>query len=75
MVGSDGGMLFGGGLMWVFWLLLITVVAVIVKTLIGGTSGAGTADKESPLDVLKQRYARGEIDEQEFERRRGELEK
>ena len=75
MMGSDGGMLFGGGLMWVFWLLLIVFVAVIVKALIGSTPGAGTAGKESPLDVLKQRYARGEIDEQEFERHRRELEK
>lgn len=74
-MGSDGGMIFGGGFMWVFWLLLIVLAAVIVKALIGGPSRSGPSGKETPIEILERRYASGEIDEQEFERRRQELEK
>jgi putative membrane protein len=75
MMGSGGGMGFGGEFMWVFWLLLIVFFAVIVKAMIGGPSGPDKSGEDTPKVILKQRYARGEIDEQEFERRLRELEK
>jgi putative membrane protein len=64
--------------MWLYWLLLIAIVVVVV-VLIGRAVGSRTAPppapRESALDILKSRYARGEIGEEEFERRRHELEK
>lgn len=74
MMDGDGGMFFGGGFMWVFWALLIVFVVIIVKDLIRSASGADTSGEETPMNIFKRRYARGEIDEQEFERRRRELE-
>jgi len=76
MFGTDSSMGFGMGLgMWIFWILLIVIVIALVKMFAGRVSGSTTASRESPLEILKGRYARGEIDEEEFERRRKELEK
>ncbi len=44
-----------------FWLLVIAGVVLIVQWLFG-------RKKESALDILKQRYVRGEIDKADFER-------
>ncbi len=64
-----------GGYMWLFWIFLIAVVVVLVKAFSTRPGTDTGARQESPLEVLKARYARGEIDEEEFHRRRGELEK
>ncbi len=69
-------MWFGGGFMWIFWIFLIVILVWVVKVVSGSssnTSGDNSSD-ESPLEILKKRYARGEIDEQEYERKRRELE-
>ncbi len=68
-----GGMGFGGAGMLVFWLLLIAIVAIGLRWLVPGrTPRAGPED--TPLDILKRRYARGEIDQDEFERAKRALE-
>jgi len=72
---NDGGsMFFGGGYMWIIWSLLIAVVIVAIKTSMSNGPANNINIEESPLEILKKRYARGEIDEQEYERRRNELE-
>jgi len=74
MFGSDSGWGFGMGLgMWVFWIVLIVIIVALVKVISPG-AGSAPSDK-SPMEILKTRYARGEIDEEEFNRRRSELEK
>ncbi len=63
---------FGGGFMWLFWILLIVVVVWAVKAATGG--GNNYSEKErSALDILKERYAKGEIDQEEFEQKRKDL--
>jgi putative membrane protein len=73
MFGHDGWMWFGGGFMWLFWILLIVIVVWAVKAASSGGSSSSPRE-ESPMEILKKRYARGEIDDEEFERRRKELE-
>ena len=68
-----GSMFFGGGLMWILWIILIVVLVYVLKD-IGGSRGRRSADDEA-LEILRQRYARGEIDEQEYEQRKRELQK
>ena len=73
MMGDEGHLFYGGGFMWVFWVLIIVGIFFIFQNMTKGNSG-GLSDKETPMEILKKRYARGEIDEKEFERRRKELE-
>lgn len=76
-----GGM-FGGGfgdfgmlLMLVFWVLIIGGVVLLVKWLVdqGRQGGAPASGRESALDVLRNRYARGEIDREEFQAKKRDL--
>lgn len=68
MINGHGGWMVGGlGLLHdLFWILIIVGVVLIVQWL----SGRG---KESALDILKQRYARGEIDKAAFERMKKDI--
>lgn len=74
MYGYGEGGWMGGG-MWLVWILLIVVVVVLIKALTGSKSDSSVEGHESPMDILKLRYARGEISEEEFHRRRLELER
>ncbi len=58
--------------MIVFWALVILGIAYLVKALTG--RGAAPLKEETPLDILKKRYAKGEIDAEEFAKRKKDLE-
>ena len=73
MMGDEGHLFYGGGFMWILWILIIVGIFFIFQNMTKGNS-SGSPDKETAMDILKKRYARGEIDEEEFERRRKELE-
>ena len=73
-MGSDVTMGFGGGFMWIFLIVLIIFILWGIKAFNGNVSNNDNSIKDSPLEILKKRYARGEIDEQEFIRKRKELE-
>jgi putative membrane protein len=63
------GMGFGWGLMLVFWVLVILSIIAIIRWL-SGNSGART---KTALEILQERYARGEIDREEYERIKRDL--
>ncbi|MBI1425122.1 MAG: SHOCT domain-containing protein [Gammaproteobacteria bacterium] len=68
----SGGMFFGGGvLMWIFWLVLLVVVVYVLKDLF--SLKARNPSTDEAMEILKQRFARGEIDESEFEQRKKQL--
>lgn len=72
MFGSGFGA-FGMLVMLVFWVLIIAGLVLLVKWLVEQTRGGSASAGESALEILKKRYARGEIDEDEFEARRRNL--
>ncbi len=58
-----------GLMMLLFWGLVIVALILLVRWLwTQGQVRAGAPSVETPLDVLKRRYARGEITKEEFER-------
>ncbi len=67
-----GGMIFGPIMMIVFIAVAVVVVVLLVRWL--GGPGHGVAlhgpPGKTPLDILKERFAKGEIDKKEFEERR-----
>ncbi len=75
MMWSGGwyGMFFGPLMMIVIIALAVVVVVLLVRWLGGfGQSAAmpsHVAPGKLPLDILKERFARGEIDKEEFEER------
>jgi len=63
---------FGGGFMWIFWIMLIFAIFWGAKALT--SNGKNTSGKQnSAIDILKDRYAKGEIDKEEFEQKRKDL--
>jgi len=55
-----------------FWILVILGAIVLVRWLLEKdkrTSDSG----ENPLEILKRRYAKGEIDREEFEQKKRDL--
>lgn len=64
-----GGWMMGG--MWplsfLFWILIIAGVVLIVRWLTACDGQGKISPAESPLDILKTRYAKGEIDKETFE--------
>jgi len=62
------GMIFGPLLMILVLAAVIAAAALLVRWL-GGPSQA-TAVGRMPIEILKERFARGEIDKDEFEERR-----
>ncbi|MEE8418611.1 MAG: SHOCT domain-containing protein [Dehalococcoidales bacterium] len=53
-----------------FWGGLIALVVWGVKKLTGRN---GSSSRQAPLDIAKERYAKGEISEEEFQRLKKDL--
>jgi putative membrane protein len=66
------GMMFLGPLMMILFIAAIVVLVVLGVRWLGGSRLGGTPgpSPNKPLDILKERFARGEIDKDEFELRR-----
>jgi len=69
MWGNQG---FMGGFMWIFWIAIIVGIFFLVKWIVM-QSRPGEQKGENPLEILKKRYARGEIDKEEFEQKKKDL--
>jgi len=66
------GMGYFGPVMMIFWLAVIIALAVFLVRWLGGSST--TRDRSDAMDVLRQRFANGDIDAAEFEDRKRKLE-
>lgn len=57
--------------MAIFWVLVIAGVILVIRWLMGQSRPHGTAaQRRTALDILDERYAKGEISDEEYERRK-----
>jgi putative membrane protein len=64
---------YGGMFMWIIFLIII---GLLIYFIVQGqkTKGPTPTQNESHLDILKKRYAKGEITKEEYERIKKDLE-
>lgn len=72
MMGDNIGMGLGGAFMWLFGIFLVIVIVWAVKA-ITEKSNSPPERQKSALDIPKERYAKSEVDQQEFEQIRKDL--
>lgn len=69
----------GGGMgfvMIIFWIVLIGAFILLISGAVNGIRGSQKTienDSPKPLEILKERYARGEINKAEYEEMRQDL--
>ena len=63
---------FMGGFMWIFWIVLLVGLAFFIKWAIQ-SSKSGIKSELNSLEMLKKRYAHGEIDKAEYKQKRKDL--
>jgi len=77
MMGWGGGWgwsWFGVVHMVLWWFLIVLGIVVLAKWLFGGGgSGRAAGGEDRALAILRERFARGEIDKTEFEARKRDL--
>lgn len=80
MMSGFGFPLIGGILMFLFWVLIIGGIVWLVAWLArGGAQSASSAltntsnANQTPLDIVKVRYAKGEITKEQFEEMKRDL--
>lgn len=61
-----GGGIMGGSFMIIFWILVIAAIFLGIRWAVKSGDTRGAVGKETALDVLKRRYASGEIDRDQF---------
>lgn len=65
----SGGMVFG----WVFWILLLVVIIWVVYQFLNKNQNSANTKSENAMDILKERYAKGEITKEEYENMKKDL--
>ena len=71
MFGNHGFM--GGGFMWIFWIAFIVGLFFLIKWIVQQNKPVEQKHVANPIEILKKRYARGEINKEEFEQKKKDL--
>jgi uncharacterized membrane protein len=67
---------FGGHMIWMMvWWVAVIGLFIALAGFFFSTFGRSSESNESPKTILRRRYAAGEIDTSEYERRLAELNK
>ena len=74
MIGWGGGSM--GIVMILFWVVVFTAIGMVLSAAIDNRryiNGTSRDDQSDALEILKQRYARGEIDKNQFDEMKQDL--
>ncbi len=63
----------GMGWGWIIGIIVLLIIILVVLRSAGKQKRAEYKDNKTALDILKERYAKGEIDKKEFEERKKDL--
>ena len=69
-MGMGWGMGFGWPFMILFWVLVVGGIVIAVRWVV---NPAQSRHEKSALDILQERYARGEIQREEYEQKKRDL--
>lgn len=69
--GAGSGGLFGFGAAGLWWILLVVGAVLLVRWIF--SARAARRGGTGALEILAERYARGEIDREEFQNRKRDL--
>jgi putative membrane protein len=72
MHGADG-MWFGMGWGWIIGIIVLALIIWLIVRGAGQGSATPQSSDKSALDILKERYAKGEINKEEFEEKKKDL--
>ena len=67
--GHGWGMSFG----WLIGLIILGIFIWLVVKVINQNNSSGSSNNKSALDILKERYAKGEIGKEEFEEKKKDI--
>ena len=67
------GMGWGMGFGWILGPLVLGVLIWVIVRFVNQSNESGRPGGNSALDILKERYARGEISKEEFEAKKRDL--
>ena len=73
MNGPGWAMGFGGAWMFLFWIVLIVAVVLLGRWLGSDSAGRDNRRGKTALEILEERYARGEIGKEEFDQKKRDL--
>lgn len=59
--------------MILWWIVGIVVLVWLVRLATGSVGGPGARSEETPEQILKRRYANGEIDREQYQRQLEDL--
>jgi putative membrane protein len=70
--GMGWWMLFGGIIFVLFWGAIIALIVWVVRR-IGRDTSVSSTGRNTPLEIAKERYARGEITKEQFDQIKRDL--
>lgn len=65
-----GAGMWWGGLLWILLLAVIVAGGILLVRSLWGSSSEKRSDRADAVEVLEERFARGDIDREDFEERR-----
>jgi putative membrane protein len=74
---SGHGWMMGMGWMFmvIFWVLIVLAIVALIRWLGISVGNRRETQQKTPIQILQERYARGEIERKEYEQKRRNLEK